>query len=211
VPHAKAEGKGRVTYDVHPGVESVRKWIEALPQKTGRSLEEWMTLVRDSGLATPQERRDWLKNEHKLGTNAATWIVDRVEGKGAEDSDPEAYLKAAEGYVEAMFAGPKAGLRPIYEALLTRGRALGTDVKICPCTTIVPFFRRHVFAQIKPATRTRVDLGYALKDIKPLGRLLETGGFAKGDRITHRIPIGSVDEIDDEVKSWLKKAYDLDT
>jgi hypothetical protein len=67
-----------------------------------------------------------------------------------------------------------------------------------------------VFAQIKPTTQTRIDLGFALGDMKGAGRLIDTGGYAKKDRITHRIPITSVSEIDDEVKRWLKVAYDRD-
>ena len=61
-----------------------------------------------------------------------------------------------------MFSGAKVALRPIYEALLKLGLKLGKDVKVCPCQTIVPFYRDHVFAQIKPTTRTRIDLGFAL-------------------------------------------------
>jgi hypothetical protein len=109
-----------------------------------------------------------------------------------------------------MFAGPKAALRPIYDELLRLGLRQGKDVKACPCKTIVPLYRHHVFAQIKPTTRTRIDLGFALKDTPSTGRLLDTGGLAKGDRITHRIPITSLAEIDDEVKHWLKAAYELD-
>jgi hypothetical protein len=109
-----------------------------------------------------------------------------------------------------MFTGPKAGLRPIYEALLKLGKSLGDDVKVCPCQTIVPFYRNHVFAQVKPTTRTRIDFGYALGDTKATGRLIDTGGFAKKDRITHRIPITSLDEIDEEVKRWLRAAYERD-
>ena len=90
------------------------------------------------------------------------------------------------------------------------GLELGKDVKICPCATIVPMYRKHVFAQIKPSTRTRIDLGFALKDMKPVGRLVDTGGFAKKDRITHRIPITSLADIDAEVGRWLRRAYDLD-
>lgn len=74
----------------------------------------------------------------------------------------------------------------------------------------IPLYRHHVFAQLKPSTRTRLDLGLALKDTKPTGRLLDTGGLAKGDRLTHRLPISTRAEIDDEVKHWLKVAYDLD-
>ena len=69
---------------------------------------------------------------------------------------------------------------------------------------------RQRTSQIKPTTQTRIDLGFALKDLKATGRLIDTGGFAKKDRITHRIPITSVKDIDDEVKRWLKHAYELD-
>jgi hypothetical protein len=80
----------------------------------------------------------------------------------------------------------------------------------CPCQTIVPLYRAHVFAEIKPSTLTRVDLGLALKDAKTPKRLVDTGGFAKKDRITRRIPIASVDEIDAEVERWIRKAYEMD-
>src|SRR4029077_14149357 len=113
-------------------------------------------------------------------------------------------------YVEQMFSGGKAELRPLYQELLKVGLKTGKEAKACPCQTIVPLYRNHVFAQIKPTTRTRIDLGFALGDIKPTGRLIDTGGFAKKDRITHRIPITKLAEIDDEVKGWLQKAYELD-
>jgi hypothetical protein len=188
----------------------VQDWIAGLPSKTGKTLEQWIDLVKKSGPADEKARRDWLKKEHNLGTNAAWWIAERAEGKGWEDGDPDAYLKTAEEYVEAMFAGPRAGLRPIYNELLNSCLRLGKDVKACPCKTIVPLYRRHVFAQIKPATRTRIDLGFALGDRPATGSLIDTGGFAKKDRITHRIPIMSLEDIDEEVMRWLKTAYDSD-
>jgi hypothetical protein len=199
-------------YSVHPGVAMVQKWIAELKGKTGRTLEEWIQLVKKSGPPRHKERREWLKKNYNLGTNAAWWIADRAEGKGLEDGDPQTYLKAAEGYVEEMFKGPKAGLRPIYDRLLELGLKLGDDAKACPCQTIVPLYREYVFAQIKPTTQARIDLGFALAKFKGKlpKRLIDTGGLAKGDRITHRIPISSVAEIDDEVKRWLKMAYDLD-
>jgi len=197
-------------YSVHPGVAMVQTAIAKLKEKTGRTLEEWISFIKESGPPTEKERREWLKTQHKLGTNYAWWLAERAEGKGMEDGDPQAYLKAAEKYVEEMFAGPKAGLRPIYDKLLALGLKLGKDVKACPCKTIVPLYRKHVFAQIKPATQARIDFGLALGKMKTPKRLIDTGGFAKKDRITHRIPVTKLAEIDDEVKRWLKTAYELD-
>ena len=129
---------------------------------------------------------------------------------GWNDGDGDTYLESAEQYVEEMFSGGKAKLRPLYDKLLKLGLKIGKEAKACPCQTIVPLYRNHVFAQIKPTTQTRIDMGFALGDMKPTGRLIDTGGFAKKDRITHRIPISSAEDIDDEVKHWLKVAYDRD-
>jgi Domain of unknown function (DUF5655)/Domain of unknown function (DUF4287) len=197
-------------YSVHPGVLMVQTWIATLREKTGRSLDEWLRFIQESGPGTEKERRDWLKNEHKLGTNSAWWLAERSVGKGGEEDSPEAYLAQALVYVDEMFAGAKAPLRPLYDELLALGLSLGPDVKACPAKTIVPLYRNHVFAQIKPTTKTRTDLGFALKDTPATGRLIDTGGFAKKDRITHRIPISSLAEIDDEVRRWLRMAYDMD-
>jgi hypothetical protein len=210
MPKAATQPKRKSIYSVHPGVAMTQKWIAELRQKTGRSLDEWLRLIRKSGPKDEKARREWLKTEHGLGTNSAWWLADRADGKDAEAGDPEAYLEAAEGYVEKMFSGSKAGMRPIYEALLKLGLSVGKEAKACPCQTIVPLYRKHVFAQLKPTTRTRIDLGFALGDMKPKGRLIDTGGFAKKDRITHRIEITSLKDIDDEVKHLLKVAYDRD-
>lgn len=204
--------KAKILYDVHPGVAMVQKWIEGLKEKTGRSLEEWKAFVKKEGPKDEKSQREWLKIQHKLGTNSAWWIAARVAGKESEEGSPEKYLEAAPKYVEKQYAGKKEALRPIYDQLLRLGKAMGSDVKACPCLTMVPLYRNHVFAQIKPTTNSRIDLGFALAHYKGKlpKRLIDTGGLAKKDRITHRLGLKSLGQIDAEVKKWLKTAYDLD-
>jgi hypothetical protein len=199
-------------YGVHPSVAPARAILENLRPKTGRSLQQWSRLVESEGPAETRERRAWLKEFHKLGGTAAWMIVDALEGRGAEKVDPAAYLAVANRYVEKMYGGTKSALRPVHDALVKMALTLGRDVRICPCQTIVPLYRNHVFAQIKPATRTRLDFGLALKNAprKPPWKFLETGGLEKGDRITHRIPVETVSKIDEQLKEWLTIAYDLD-
>jgi hypothetical protein len=202
-------------YDVHPSIRLVEDWVAGLKEKTGRSVEEWVSHIRKSGPKGDAERREWLKREHGLGTNSAWWLADRAGPDGVkkeEEDTPEGYLKAASDHVEAQYSGKKAVLRPIYEGLVKAGRGLGKDVKVCPCKTLVPLFRQHVIANITPSTNSRVDLGLALAKHtgKFPARLIDTGGKEKKDRITHRIPLASVDEIDAEVIRWLERAYALD-
>jgi hypothetical protein len=208
----KAKTDSRDLYSVHPSIAYARAIIDNLAANTGKSIDEWVALLRKSGPADIKERREWLKKEHKLGGTTAWMIADWADGQAAEDVDPDVYLKAAPGYVEQMYAGPKAALRPLHDALVTLCKSLGPDVKVCPCKTIVPLYREHVFAQIKPTTRTRIDFGLALKGAKgPFpATLKDTGGLKKGDRITHCFPLTSVGEVDGEVKTWLRKAYELD-
>lgn len=206
-----ATARTQAIYDVHPGVARVQKWVAELKSKTGRSLEEWLALVKKEGPKDEKSRREWLKTKHKLGTNGAWWIAERSADKGGEDS-PREYLRIAAQHVEEQYSGPKEKLRPIFDELLKLGRSMGDDVKVCPCKTIVPLYREHVFAQIKPTTNSRIDFGFALTHYKGKlpKRLVDTGGLAKKDRITRRIELTSVSQIDAEVKKWLKTAYDLD-
>jgi hypothetical protein len=207
-----AEAKGSGLYDVHPAVAMVQKWIGELKGKTGRSLEEWIALAKKEGPKDPKARLAWFKTKHGFGTNNARWISERADGKNAEEENPEEYLKTAVRFVEEQYAGPKEQLRPLYDELLKMGKAIGADVKACPCKTMVPLYREHVFAQIKPTTNTRIDMGFALAKYKGKlpKRMIDTGGLEKKDRITHRIELKSADDIDEEVKKWMKTAYELD-
>jgi hypothetical protein len=206
-----ASRKAVSQYSVHPAVAYVQAIVDNLPEKTGKTLDQWLAVVVKHKFKDEKACTAWLKDEHTLGSTTASFIAHRAFG-GGDHETPNGYLQAAPGYVDAMYAGPKEAIRPLHDALIELGKALGDDVKICPCQTIVPLYRNHVFAQIKPTTRTRIDFGLALKKAteKIPARLIETGGLAKGDRITHRIPISTASDIDGEVKAWLKSAYALD-
>ncbi|MBI3819546.1 MAG: DUF4287 domain-containing protein [Planctomycetes bacterium] len=191
-------------YSLHPSYKMWDSSIRNLKERTGKPLEDWMAILKKKGPATDAERRAWLAREHAITTNYASWIVEEAAGRSCNPN-----LYDPEDLVAKMFES-KPLLVPIFDKLLKMGLAAGAEAKACPCATIVPLFRNHVFAQIKPSTRTRVDIGFALGAMKHAGRLVSTGGYEKKDRITHRIPIATIDEIDGEVKKWLKTAYDTD-
>ncbi len=77
-----SSAKSSSLYDFHPGVAMVQKWIADLKPKTGRTLDEWISLTKKDRPKDLASRRTWLKSKHNLGTNSAWWIAERAEGKG---------------------------------------------------------------------------------------------------------------------------------
>ena len=170
-------------------------------EKTGKTFEAWVKTAQVSGPPTAKECYTWLKKEHGVPHLSAEIIADKASGACML----EAYNNP-DALVEAMYAGPKAGLRPIHDELVKLARKLGKDVIITPCKTYVALRRKKQFAIVKPTTRTRVDLCFTLSGVKPQGRL-EAVRRTGDDRISHVIKIESPKEIDAEVKRWLAEAY----
>lgn len=133
-----------------------------------------------------------------------------IRRMGGTPAEAAAYLREAPGMVEAMYQGKRTALRSLHDLLEDLALSLGADITLCPGKTIVPIYRRHVIAQIKPATNTRIDFGLALGSRKGAGRLIETGGFARKDRITHRMAVTGRGDVDEELRRWLREAYRLD-
>lgn len=181
-----------------PG-EMMAAVVANLEARTGKPLAEWMAIVAAEGPATPAARRQWLKRTYGLGQNTAMAILGSLDGSAA------AYEDAA-GLAEAQYAGPKAGLRPLYETLAALARDLGADVTLKPCRTYVTIARRSQFAVIQATTRTRVDLGLSLRGIAcDLAPARNLGG---GEAITHRIPLAAAADITPAVREWLRRAYE---
>jgi len=99
----------------------------------------------------------------------------------------------------------KEDLIPIYKALIAIVESLGDDVTITPKKTSVSIIRKRQFILNKPATKTRIDLGMKLKDYPVTDRLENSGPF--GTMCTHRVKISKIEDIDSELKAWLKEAY----
>lgn len=197
-------------YDVHPGVAMVAKWVADLSAKTGRTLEQWSDVCRK----LPQEPRKAnvavLKSEYGLGTVTAEQIYEFTFAHQTWDGDPVNYLRMADEYVAGQYAGAKAALFPIFETVVSHVRTLGKDVKVCPCKTIVPFYRTRVFAQISAPTRTRVELAFVLGEV-PFDPPLLPNPKAKGnDRLRHLMHLAAPGDFNAAAKKWLAAAYKAD-
>jgi hypothetical protein len=178
---------------VDPAIQSM---IDNLPAKTGRSLEEWFAVLDAASLDKHGEMLTLLKAEYGVSHGYANGIVLQFRSRGTTAS--------GEDLVNAQYAGPKAGLRPIYEALVSAVREFGDDVALSPKKAGVSLRRSKQFALVEPASAKRVQLGMNLRDAAPTERLQAATGMC-----THKVSLTDAKDVDRELVGWLKQAYDL--
>lgn len=171
----------------------------SLEEKTGKSLDAWISLARTAGLSKHGELRDHLKNKHSLTHGYANLVVHKTLASDAGSSEPDAL-------VEAQYAGAKAPLRPLYEQLVKTVQSFGSDVEIAPKKGYVSLRRSKQFALIQPSTATRMDVGLVLKGVAPTPRLEAAGSF--NAMVTHRVRLEPTAAVDKELTGWLKRAYE---
>lgn len=169
--------------------------IENMPEKTGKSLVEWKKILKAKAFAKHSEGVKFLKTEHGVTHGFANTIVSLSK----EDNS------SSEDLVEAQYNGKEA-LKPIYESLIDYVKSLGEDVTITPKKGSVSVIRKRQFVLIKPATKTRIDLGFKLKDTPITDRLENSGPF--GTMCTHRVRLSDPSQVDNELKAWISEAYD---
>ncbi len=170
---------------------------DSLLEKTGKSLAHWVDVVKKSGIEKHKAIIDYLKSEHGFTYGFANFVALKTRKADAASHD-------AEDLVANQYKG-KENLKPIYEMLLNEINGFGNDTTITPKKDSVSCIRKYQFALIKPATKTRIDLGLKLKDIPVQGKLENSGPF--GTMCTHRIQLHSIEDVDQEVLSWIKEAY----
>jgi predicted transport protein len=172
-----------------------------MKERTGKTIAEWVELVRQTLPAEQKGRLKWLKERYGLGQSSAYIILDRVERDAGDAGLP----MRTPDLIDAQFTGENAGLRPLYDWLAGRLQALGGDVKERPCKTYVPFYRNKVFVYVKPVKgKLHMALGLpegADERLEPVGRL---GG---PERIKVKAVATTQAEIED-LWALVRMAYD---
>lgn len=182
--------------------EAMDSMVRNLQEKTGKTLDQWVTIARKSGFSKHGEIVKFLKSDHAMGHGYANMVAHAV-------LNPDVLKKtetAETDLLDAQYAGAKAALRPFYDKLLKAVEGFGKDVEISPKKTYVSLRRSKQFALVQPSTATRLDVGINLKGVKPVGRLEASGSF--NAMVTHRVRVEDIKQIDAELIGWLRQAYE---
>ncbi len=176
--------------------QQAQSMLDNVEAKTGKTLAQWHAILAKAKLAKHGEMMKLLKGEHAVTHGFANLIVHEYRNRGAQSEDP----------VAAQYAGPKAKLKPTYDAVIKMVEKFGQDVEVSPKKTYVSLRRSKQFALVQPSTQTRLDIGLNLKGVEPTERLEASGSFSA--MCSHRVRITDKKQVNAELKAWLKRAYE---
>lgn len=186
---------------------AVRTQLRNIQAKTGLSIAQLHAALAATGLAKTGERRSWLMQAYALGYGDANTVallvgkplppLDGAEPAVVTDPSPDDPL-------DALYAGPKAALRPLHAAVMGVVRGFG-PFEQAPKKSYVSLRRSKQFAMVGPATRELIEIGLNHKSLPAHPRLkpLPPGGMCQAT-----LRLGRVEEVDAELAGWLRQAYE---
>lgn len=169
--------------------------IANIERKTGKSFAALKAEVAKSGLSKHGELRTWLMETHGLGHGDANAIIHAAKDAGAPaGADP----------LDEIYAGKKAHMRPIHEALMRAINGFG-DVEVAPKKGYVSLRRAKQFAMLGPKTNERFELGLNLKEDVADSRAKPQ---APGGMCQYIVALTDAGEVDASLIALVKRAYD---
>jgi len=179
--------------DPNAALQTQLRNIEA---KTGHNLDGFRQLLAASGLAKHGEKRSMLMQTLGLGYGDANTVVTLAsqDPAPAAEADP----------LDAIYAGPKAHLRPLHEAVIAAINGFG-PYEIAPKKANVSLRRKKQFATLGPATKDLLELGLNARQLPEHARLkvIPPGGMCQ-----YSTRLGRPEDIDADLLAWLRAAFD---
>ncbi|WP_257667911.1 DUF4287 domain-containing protein [Parapedobacter tibetensis] len=179
--------------------KATQTMIENLFKNTGRTLEQWIGIVRKENFEKHGETVKFLKERHALTHGFANLIAHKARGSDAGSSENQDDL------ISRQYQG-KEHFKPLYAKLMTEIQKFGEDIEIAPKNAYVSLRRKKQFATLQPATKTRFEIGINLKGQEPEGKLEAIN--STNAMCSHKINLANISDIDKEVIDWIKAAYD---
>lgn len=178
--------------------KATQTMIENLHKNTGKTLDQWIEIVKQQNFVKHGEIIKFLKEQHQFTHGFANLVAHKTKETDAGSAEN------TDDLIVAQYKG-KEHLKPIYDKLISEIQAFGNDIEIAPKNAYVSLRRKKQFATLQPATKTRFEIGINLKGQEPTGKLEAEKPNAM---CSHKIKIEDIKDIDTEILKWLKTAFE---
>ncbi len=182
---------------------TLKAYYDNIKAKTGKTPADFLELAKKKGLLKPGVKTSeivaWLKKDFGLGHGHAMAIVlSFQQATGPKVTKDER--------VDRLFDGKRGRWREPYDSLVQKVKKFGPDVSVSPTDAYISLLRKGRKFSILQVTSERMDVGIKLKERPPEGRFEKAGDW--NAMVTHRVRLQDPTELDAEVVSWMKQAYE---
>jgi len=179
---------------------SFQAYLDNIKAKTGKTGDDFKAIAAEKGLTKAKEIVEWLKTDFGLGHGHAMAIVHLIVHEDVLNSGTDEKL-------DKLFSGKKSTWRKSYDDLVSAVSTFGPDVSFSVGQIYVNLLRGgKKFAIVQPSSAERLDIGLKLPGVSAVGRFEEAGTWNR--MVTHRVRLATPGQIDSELISWLKTAYE---
>ncbi|HCN37836.1 MAG: DUF4287 domain-containing protein [Saprospiraceae bacterium] len=177
--------------------KATQTMIDNLHKNTGKSLEQWIEIVKSQNFVKHGEVVKFLKEQHEFTHGFANLVAHKANESDAGSAENQDDL------ITKQYSG-KEHLKVFYDKLISEIQTFGNDIEIAPKNSYVSLRRKKQFATLNPATKTRFEIGINLKGQEPKGKLEPEKPNAM---CSHKINLTDIKDIDNEVIEWISIAY----
>ena len=179
--------------------KAAQTMIENLKSNTGKTLEQWIGIVENENLEKHGEIIKYLKEKHGFTHGFANLVAHKSKGTDAGSAANK------ESLIDKQYQG-KEHFKPLYDKLLDEIQAFGGDIESAPKNSYVSLRRKKQFAVLKPATKSRFEIGINLKGQEPEGIL--QAASSSNSMCSHQINLAGLIDMNGEVIAWIRRAYE---
>ena len=168
--------------------------IRNLPSKTGKSIVQWIELLNDTSIQDKKEAIAYLKSQGLGHIQAQTVYSQKAGGLDYHKlSADDLFKETAE--------------MELYKYLYAKITALNPDIRVEPCKTYIPFYRKNQFAIVAPAGKQQIKLGLTLPKEYQHPNFDEADSFGT-KRVTKKVKLSNKEEVNNIIEA-IKLAYEL--
>jgi len=178
--------------------KATQTMIENLHKNTGKTLEQWIDIVKKENFGKHGEIIKFLKEQHGFTHGFANLVAHKANETDASSAENQDDL------ITKQYTG-KEHFKPIFDKLISEIQTFGNDIEIAPKISYVSLRRKKQFATLNPTTKTRFEIGINLKGQEPKGKLESE---KPNSMCSHKIKLSEIKDIDSEVIEWIKTAYE---
>ena len=176
-----------------------QEFLKDLGDTTGKSLTDWLSIIKASGHKTRNDVLSWLKANHDFGHMNASLLA------GVYVNNGQPVYANDEGLLADQFL-KQEHLKPLYSTLIDKIRESIVDTNVIIKKTYTSLNSKREFAAIgikSKEIRLAMDL-----DGEPESPYQKQTGIGCMPRVSHMIKIVDASQINDQLLEDLQVAFD---